>query len=122
VRAIELACNDDYCNLQSAVTIDLAAGRTYLIRVAGYNEQMGDYKLKIAKTINTGLDVDLTIDNQWMYQSLPGATDSILTVNASIVADELDNSSYSYKWEFVLPSDVNIKPTTVSGGRPVDAF
>jgi hypothetical protein len=121
---IELACNDDYCALQSELTIDLTAGQTYLIRVAGYNGQMGDYILTIMETTSPDLTVDLTMDNLWMYQNLnlPGETNSNLTVNVSIVDDPLGNSSYSYQWEFVLPSDVNIAPTTVNGGGMSDAF
>jgi hypothetical protein len=119
---IELACNDDYCALQSELTIDLTAGQTYLIRVAGYNGQTGDYTLTIMETTHADLNIGLTMDNLWMYQNLPGETNSNLTVNVSIVDDPLDNSSYSYQWEFVLPSDVNIAPTTLNGSRSSDTF
>jgi len=46
----ELACNDDYCGsegFQSLVTVGLTAGKTYLIRVAGYSETTGNYELTI---------------------------------------------------------------------------
>jgi hypothetical protein len=119
---IELACNDDYCALQSELTIDLNAGQTYLIRVAGYNGQMGDYTLTIVETTHADLTIGLTMDNLWMYQNLSGATNSNLTVNVSIIDDPLGNSSYSYEWEFVLPSDVSIAPTTVDGGGTSDTF
>lgn len=119
---IELACNDDYCDPQSELMIDLTAGQTYLIRVAGYDGQTGDYTLTIVETIPADVNVGLTIDNLWMYQNLPGATGSNLTVNVSIADDPLSNNSYSYEWEFVLPSDVGIAPTTVDGGRTSDAF
>lgn len=117
-----MACNDDYCALQSELTIDLTAGQTYLIRVAGYNGQMGDYTLTIMETTRTDPTIGLTMDNLWMYQNLPGATNSNLTVNVSIVDDPLGNSSYSYQWEFVLPSDVSIAPTTVNGGGISDTI
>jgi hypothetical protein len=119
---VELACNDDYCGLQSELTVDLIEGQTYLLQVAGYDGQMGDYTLTIVETTHADLNVDLTIDNLWMYQNLPNTTASNLTVNVSNVDDPLGNSSYSYKWEFVLPSDVNIAPTTVNGGGTGDAF
>jgi hypothetical protein len=119
---IELACNDDYCDLQSELTIDLTAGQTYLIRVAGYNGQVGDYSLTIVETTYPDLNIDLTIDNLWMYQNLPNTTGSNLTVNVSVADDPLGNNSYSYEWEFVLPSDINIAPTTVDGGGINDAF
>jgi hypothetical protein len=119
---IELACNDDYCALQSELTIDLTAGQTYLIRVAGYNGQMGDYTLTIMETTLADPTINLNMDNLWMYQNLPGETSSNLTVNVSIVDDPLGNSSYSYQWEFVLPSDVGIAPVTVNGGGTNDTF
>lgn len=68
------------------------------------------------------LNVDLTIDNLWMYQNLPGATGSNLIANVSVTDDPLSNSSYSYQWEFVLPSDVSIEPDTVDGGGASDTF
>lgn len=46
----ELACNDDHCGSQgeqSLVTLDLTAGKTYLIRVAEYWGDTGNYKLII---------------------------------------------------------------------------
>jgi hypothetical protein len=119
---IELACNNNYCGLQSELTIDLTAGQTYLIRVAGYDGQMGDYTLTIVETPCADLNVGLTIDDLWMYQNLPGTTGSNLTVNVSIADDPLSNSGYSYKWEFVLPSDVSRAPTTVDGGGTSDTF
>lgn len=115
----ELACNDDYCDLQSELTIDLAAGQAYLIRVAGYNDQMGNYILTI---VETDLIISLKTNNSWMYQNLPGKTTSNLTVNVSITDEMLSNSSYSYEWKFVLPSNVNIAPATVDGGGINDTF
>jgi len=44
---MELACSDDYCGYQSQVTLELTAGETYLIRVAAYDEETGDYVLTI---------------------------------------------------------------------------
>jgi hypothetical protein len=114
----ELACNDDYCGLQ----IDLTAGQTYLIRVAGYDGQMGNYTLTIAETAHADLNVGLTIDNLWMYQNLPGNTASRLTATVSIVDDPLNNGTYTYRWEFVLPADVNVAPAIIDGGSANDAF
>ena len=37
-------------------------------------------------------------------------------------SEPLDNSSYTYQWEFVLPDDVGIAPSTLSGGLSGDAF
>ncbi|MCP4708741.1 MAG: PASTA domain-containing protein [Planctomycetes bacterium] len=44
-----LVSNDDSCGLQSRINVDLSTGRSYLIRVAGYDGETGDYAL----TINT---------------------------------------------------------------------
>ncbi|MCJ7692827.1 MAG: trypsin-like peptidase domain-containing protein, partial [Sedimentisphaerales bacterium] len=44
----ELACNDDTpTSLQSELQIDLTAGNTYYIRVAGYDGATGSYKLLV---------------------------------------------------------------------------
>lgn len=118
---IELACNDNYCGLQSELTLDMTAGQTYLIRVAGYDGQTGDYTLTIVETTPPDLNIGLTIDNSWMYQNLPGETASNLTANISIIDDPLGNSSYTYRWEFVLPADVNVAPAIIKGGSANDA-
>jgi len=43
----ELICNDQWCDSQSLVTMDLTGGITYLIRIAGYFYTTGDYTLTI---------------------------------------------------------------------------
>lgn len=68
------------------------------------------------------MNVDLTINNLWMYQNLPGASGSNLIANVAVTVDPLSNNSYSYQWEFVLPSDVSLEPGTVSGGGLSDIF
>jgi hypothetical protein len=83
---------------------------------------MGDYILSITETAHAGMDVDLTIDNRWMYQNMPDTNSSKLTANVSIIDDPMGNTNYSCKWEFVLPPDVNIVPATVNGGRTCDTF
>ena len=55
-----------------------------------------------------------------MYQNLSGSTNSDLTANASIIDDPSGNSSYTYTWEFVLPVDVTVEPSTISGGGTAD--
>jgi hypothetical protein len=74
------------------------------------------------ETTSSVLTVDLTMDNLWMYQNLPGEINSNLTVNVSIVDDPFGNSSYSYQWEFVLPYDAGIAPVTVNGGGTNDTL
>jgi len=53
----ELSCNDDsFCEenedyyYQSELTMNMSAGNTYLIRVAGFNESQGDYTLSVIKS------------------------------------------------------------------------
>ncbi len=48
---VELACNDDSCDLQSEVLVSLTAGVEYIIRVAGYGGETGDYILTITEGI-----------------------------------------------------------------------
>ncbi|UCF43769.1 MAG: hypothetical protein JSV99_02235 [Planctomycetota bacterium] len=69
-----------------------------------------------------GLYLDFTINNLWMYQNLPGASGSNLTVGASITYDPNVNSSYSYEWEIIMPGDVSLAPTTVDGGGAGDGY
>ncbi len=64
--------------------------------------------------------VNLSMDESWMYQNLPGSNNSELTATASIIDDPALNSGYTYEWEFVLPGDVTIEPTTLSGGGAAD--
>ena len=46
---IELAFNDDLWGAQSQVALDVVQGKTYLIRVAGFNGQTGDYRLLVTR-------------------------------------------------------------------------
>jgi len=44
-----------------------------------------------------------------------------MIASVSITDDPMGNSSYTYEWEFVLPPDVSLPPTTVIGGGPAEA-
>lgn len=72
--------------------------------------------------LSKNLNVYLTINNLWMYENIPGAVGSYLVANATITDDPLSNSSYSYQWKFVLPSDVSLEPNIISGGGSGDNF
>jgi hypothetical protein len=41
----EIACNDDFCGLQSELSVALTAGQTYYIIVDGYSSSYGSYTL-----------------------------------------------------------------------------
>ena len=78
------------------------------LRVIGGIIDMGAYEQQ--------LYVLLDLDNPWTYQNLPFSTTSQLTAGVSVTYDPLNNSSYQYQWEFELPDDVSVVPSTVSGG------
>ncbi len=50
----ELACNDDQCGSQSEVSLAVAAGQDYYIRVAGYGGLSGPFALSVSETSSTG--------------------------------------------------------------------
>lgn len=67
----ELACNDDYSfdNPQSQIVMDVVKGKTYTIRVAGFNKETGDYDLLIthgdcANRPQSDLNGDCRVDLQ----------------------------------------------------------
>jgi TolB protein len=47
-KEAEIVCNDDSCGYQSQLTLKAKAGKQYLIRVAGYDGDAGDYVLTIS--------------------------------------------------------------------------
>jgi len=52
---MELACNDDICDgLQSEIMMNVTDANTYLIRIAGYDGDAGDYTLTVT---NSGCDL-----------------------------------------------------------------
>ena len=65
---------------------------------------------------------DIDMDEFWMYQGLPGQSNSDLTASVSVTDDPWGNSSYSYAWEIVPPGDVTLAPVTVDGGGAGDAY
>ncbi len=44
---VEMAFNDDYCGLGSRLVWKAVAGRSYYIRIAGYDGAAGDYRLEV---------------------------------------------------------------------------
>jgi hypothetical protein len=47
----ELACNDDYCDLQSKLSMSLSEATEYYVRVAGYGGETGDYTLIVTQEV-----------------------------------------------------------------------
>ena len=71
---------------------------------------------------SSALSLHLTLNNLWMYQNLPSRTDSKLTAAVLVINDPMGNSSYTYSWQFILPSDVTTSPTTTAGGEANNSF
>jgi hypothetical protein len=44
----QIACNDDFCGLQSRVSWNATAGTQYIIRVAGFSQSAGNFTLTTA--------------------------------------------------------------------------
>ncbi|UCF43039.1 MAG: hypothetical protein JSV99_10735 [Planctomycetota bacterium] len=65
---------------------------------------------------------NIDMDEFWMYQSLPGQSNSDLTASVSVTYDPVGNTTYSYEWEILLPGDVTLAPVTVAGGGGGDAY
>lgn len=51
VVASAIACNDDFCSLQSEVTFSATGGTPYLIRVGGYNGATGSGTLTLSQAV-----------------------------------------------------------------------
>jgi len=51
----ELACNDDYCDSLSGLTMDMVSNEIYLIRIAGWDDTVGDYVLKVSGGLGDGI-------------------------------------------------------------------
>jgi len=47
-NGVEIACNDDFCGLQSEVSVSFVAGRTYIIGVSGFSTACGAYTLNVS--------------------------------------------------------------------------
>jgi hypothetical protein len=56
------------------------------------------------------------LDSLWMYQNVLTSTNSKLTATVSITDDPLENTGYTYEWEFIPPDDVSIEPSITEGG------
>ena len=50
----QIACNDDFTNVQSLITFSAVAGRTYYIRVSGWSGRSGVFGLGLTRGANVG--------------------------------------------------------------------
>ncbi len=84
-----LACNDDACDTQSEVTINVIAGQKYLIEVGGYGTETGQGLL----AINTSCEAEVTPD-------LGDAPDSTNNLGAAMTAYPSDAAQANYPTVF----------------------
>ncbi|MHC4173626.1 MAG: trypsin-like serine peptidase [Planctomycetota bacterium] len=52
----ELACNDDNCGIQSEVFVNLDAGQSCVIRIAGFDGETGSYSLVVETSVSAPND------------------------------------------------------------------
>ncbi len=57
----QLACNDDFCELSSMVTLNMTAGVEYLIRLAGFGGSTGGYELLVSGGDGTCVTDSVTV-------------------------------------------------------------
>lgn len=70
-----LACNDDLCDVQSEVVVDLTAGQEYLLRIAANANQTGDYALRITERFDQPAnDTCQNAIDVWMDEPYEGTT------------------------------------------------
>ncbi len=50
-NGVEIACNDDFCGLQSELAVTFTAGRTYHIGVSGFSTSCGSYVMNITELV-----------------------------------------------------------------------
>jgi len=102
---------------QGVHTFKWTYSKDYSSYVGDDTAWLDDIQFPCDKSITGGL----IVDSNWMYQNLPGHTDSNITATLDYIDDPRGNSSYSYYWSFGLPDDVNIEPIMVAGGKSNDA-
>ena len=68
------------------------------------------------------MNIELNLNNTWMYQNLPTVTSSNLSAHLSIIEDQYNNTSYTCDWEIILPDDVTLPPAIIDGGTANDLF
>ncbi|UCF44472.1 MAG: hypothetical protein JSV99_06070, partial [Planctomycetota bacterium] len=119
-QEIQSPCVDAGSDLAANLGMWIHTTRTDEVGDEGMVDMGYHYPMPNAADVN--LAVDLDMDELWMYQGLPGQSNSDLTASVSIIDDPMVNSSYSYEWEIVLPGDVTLAPVTVDGSGAGDTY
>ena len=76
-----LGCNDDSCGLSSSVTVNVAAGQTYYIRVGGYASAAGSFQLNISAPAG-GLPASLSSYGAGCYSQSRSFYENFATASA----------------------------------------
>ena len=80
----ELACNDDFCSLQSEISFSATAGQTYYFVVDGYNTNCGSYVINVTPP-PPGCD-PACIPGAWPRASLPAVPATLTRPMAAATA------------------------------------
>ncbi|MBC7771880.1 MAG: hypothetical protein H7210_05255 [Pyrinomonadaceae bacterium] len=99
-----LACNDDSCGLSSFVSLSMAAGTTYYIRVASLGSVGGEFTLSIQPGVPFGQHVDTYADptsSNHGYKVFSGLTWALAEANAVAQGGHLVTIDNPLENEFV---------------------
>jgi hypothetical protein len=85
---VSLACNDDFCTLQSSVTFAATAGTTYYVRVGGFNGSQGNFPINIVN--------EYAFDMVGAAETVPGSATLLQADGVFVDGDTL-------RWNFADP-------------------
>lgn len=86
----ELACNDDFCGVQSEITMSVLSGTTYLVRVAGFEGTTGDYDLLVTETHPAN---DSCSDPNVVIANVPFVGSSVAAAGSDITSCGTDDTA-----------------------------
>jgi len=91
---LAIACNDDFCGLQSSVTFAAVAGTTYKIRLGGYNGAQGTGTLTISNATcpiqsndNCANAIDVSAGGIWSGHLAAATNDNVTAVCGNATAN-----------------------------------
>ena len=88
-----IACNDDFCGLQSQMTFAVVDGEDYLIRVGGFNT--GGAGTMVVSCSPSGSPVDISVvNNELLIDGTVGADDILVTQNGNILEVAANQASF----------------------------
>ena len=78
-----IACDDDFCNMQSQLTLNVVTGEDYLIRVGGFDSS-GVGTMVVSCLIDGCMEVSL-INNEILINGTQGPDDIVVSLNVNMV-------------------------------------